>query len=903
MIRRQSRRSLPGLLLLGSALSGCRGEGSDIGPQLVPLPEASYRVVVRNDEDRGVCNAVVTVQGTTAVGVTGRSGRADVPVRIGGVRLISVAAEHASASDGDALVGLTVAARMPDGDELPYVLYLPDLARSSGLTVNAGTQPASLVLNDAASSGAILTIPAGASVGAGTATAFEVRTGRLALEHAPPPLEPIPAGGRMTGAAVFVGPQELTAQPGAVLSMPNELAIPTGGIADLLLLDPDTGVWTRVASGRPDPTGVRLVSDSGAVDRGGLYAFAFDSGRLCEVRGRVVDRASRPLAGILARAPQGHARTDGNGRFSIQAVVAVDGAGQPRTVVLEFHGGRWQRPVAVRLNRTLVDGVLEVDDVVLDTGYTSDFRGLLITRGQIDPRTPIAVSGVGGLAANVGITDRRAEVTLTDIDAGRVGYLITRFDPRDDRRVLSAESVAILEPFRRSLDLRLFMDDQDWITGRRRGTQTFVLDRRGTGRAAGAVILRDRGDGDEFADRTTEFNLPRVDYGARGEATAALLSSSDSRVVASAITIRDPATGRVELPLARANRAPLGRFDRHGLVRGTLPAMAGVRRLRATRAFTAREWFDDVFLGVDRSAALPRRVDPELTGGTGFHLGLPLPSGNLAVVAGGLTGNVFTVQDIVFWSDVRPTAGGTLDLAPRTAVAVAQSFVVPGAVGNSDPAFGIDDYAFDWAIELAGGELVDLARAVGGNSSAGPTPGDVTLRLPGLDGELAGARHWIALGARRVDLGVTMEQKTLLVLDRRDPARVPGVHPLPTISAPSPGESLPADGFQVSFALPDGTLYGVLDLRSDDGIVARDWVAVVPGDATSFTFRRLPSQANTPLAPGNWRLTLAAHRVTSGRLTRLNEPYQRVIARWLGLSALDRSVDAVSAVSIELTLQ
>ena len=56
-----------GTLALMLALSAChRGSGSDIGPDLRPLPAGDYRVLVLNDQGEAVVEAVVSIAGVSS---------------------------------------------------------------------------------------------------------------------------------------------------------------------------------------------------------------------------------------------------------------------------------------------------------------------------------------------------------------------------------------------------------------------------------------------------------------------------------------------------------------------------------------------------------------------------------------------------------------------------------------------------------------------------------------------------------------------------------------------------------------------------------------------------------------------------------------------------------------------
>ena len=117
----------------------CQGDGSDIGPKLDRLPDASSMVLVLDDTGRGIAGACVEVEGASTV--TGRSGRGDLLANPRGGRLVTVDAAAASATASDRLASLTFRAEMPSAD-LPFAVYLPDTSMSGAPMM--GPQLASL---------------------------------------------------------------------------------------------------------------------------------------------------------------------------------------------------------------------------------------------------------------------------------------------------------------------------------------------------------------------------------------------------------------------------------------------------------------------------------------------------------------------------------------------------------------------------------------------------------------------------------------------------------------------------------------------------------------------------------------------------------------------------------------
>ncbi|MEQ1632777.1 MAG: hypothetical protein ABL997_10420, partial [Planctomycetota bacterium] len=167
-------------------------------------------------------------------------------------------------------------------------------------------------------------------------------------------------------------------------------------------------------------------------------------------------------------------------------------------------------------------------------------------------------------------------------------------------------------------------------------------------------------------------------------------------------------------------------------------------------------------------------------------------------------------------------------------------------------------------------------------------------------GPLAGHAWLVALGAR-VTAGTTATaQRTLLRLAPSGQLVVPQL-PLPTLTSPLDGATVPAAGFAVDFTLPTGSMYGTIDLRSD-GAETRLWTVVVPPDATQFSFATLPTQAQSPLVAGRtFTLTLTSYRDDAGFLLGQPDAYRDFTPYWVTIGAAERGVRATSSRTITIT--
>lgn len=888
-------------------LVGCTGGGSDIGPDIPLLPDASYRVLLRHPDETdsnplGVSSAVVSI-GDRASGTSLRSGRADLALRPTGTTVVTIDPTHGSALVGDQLVGYSIAVDAPGLDEVPFVCYVPDVSTSNGLVVTPGLQGGS-TLDDSGNSGAVVTIANGATVGTGAAASVTVRTGALSVGQLPGRLPEPSSGAWLTTRAVWVGaPDFEVAAPGASLRLPNDLNSPGGASVAMFMLDPAAGQWVQVSTGTVDG-GAANIDSAGGVTQSGLYCFAVVVNSTTVLSGRVLRDDCCVLDDVLVRVPQGFATSDGSGNFVLPAIAAVDGSGAARTIDIVCHGGRRLRAVRTSLSAGLIPGNQAVGDIMLETERVLQVRGMLVNRGRVDPRQRVALGSITRPNTLRGFAGDDGRFDFDDVEARRwISFLSTRIDPVDTRFVLSTEGARLLNLNERNFDTRWFFLRVPWISGINTGALTYVLDRRGGARIDDASIIRQIEVGrDAYVRATFDSRLDRIDYGIDGRATAAFENFVDGKRVISTFSARRARADRVELPLERALLRPLGKFARHGKYTGSVAEVGDTRLVRTTRRHDRRDWMDEVFRDESVLEVLPADVATPAGGLVGFTARVPADGGNLAVIAGTTTGPTFRLDHLWFAPSLSPAAGTStaIDLGAGRAANV--PFTVTGGATAIDAALTGSDFTLDLAIEFDDGRFVDLARDVGGNHTFGMD--DVTLTLPALAGDLAGGRVLAALTGTATAANVTTTQRSLAEFDSTTTSAT--LHPVPTITSPAPNASVSLNAFTVDFTVPPGTTFLLLKLRQEttdaNGDVVRDWTALLPPDDTSFEFRQHPSPAPSPLAAGAYTLTLTAARVETGPLTREEFQFERINARYVGLSWADFEVNAVSSVSIPVTL-
>lgn len=869
-------------------LASCAGDGSDIGPRLQPLPRSISKLIVLDDQGRGVSGARVTIGGVTAK--TGRSGRGDLFADPRGVQFVQVLTDAASATDGDRLAPMWFAAELPGG-EVPFAIHVPDLSASDALVLGIGAQPARRF--DESASGAALEIATGTSVTNAFQPSATLRFGTLQATHLPPRL-PAPASGTwLVGRGYWLDPVTVTFQPPAALEVPDDLGLPTGAQATLFWLDPFTGEWTEVAATATQGGG-RLRLD-GAVRAGGLYVFAAAVPAPAVVGGRVVDALARPIAGAHVRVDQAVARTGFDGRFSIADVAGTFANGTARAAAVEVRGGVLWLPEA-RSTTTAALGpgaVVDLGDVLLDTVPAGNLRLQAIVRGRADPFRRIPLSTLFGNVAVVGFGDEQGQLVLEDVPAAWFGSAAGR--PVDGRDLFLMRSLGFFDYGRAWLDVSVFFDRRPFFVGSRT-TRALLLDAVGGGPIDRAVLVRGSTAAAGFSGTTLQGGVAFSERSFDGRATGVVQTAVQGRTVTSAFSIERPNGDVLELPLERALRTPIGAFDRHALVAGSLTNANSLaeHRVAGSRLLTPGEWMDSVFSGVPIRSRLPVKVDPAL-GVLDFRVGVGVPYGHLVGVEGTMVGGALALERIGIAADLRLVEAEVTERDLALDLAADTTYTATGLLQDLDPGVPLADLRYDLALLQPSGRVVDVVRDAGGNLVAAGQ--DLQIRLPALAGPLAGHQWLCAVGT----VDGAPAQRALLRFDASATAST-AMLALPTITAPANAASVPASGFDLQFALPTGALYATIELRSD-GTDTLAWTAVVPNDRTSFAFVPFPAEAKPLLVAGrDYTLTLTAWRADEGLAVQSDDPYRDLATFWFSIDPWQRGVRAASSRSITITV-
>jgi len=692
----------------------------------------------------------------------------------------------------------------------------------------------------------------------------------------------------------------VTFSPGAQLSMPNDLGLAPNGMADLFHLDPTTGVWGRVGMGTVDASGTRIATPPGTVTVAGLYAFATTILTTTTVSGSVVDPLGQPIQGVMVRVPGANTVTMSDGSYVLAPIATTDAAGMPRDVVIEAHGGRDRMPVMTTSNVTLSPGTNQVGDLSLAAEWVSIFLVQMINQGEVQPGRRVRVSGNTGLQRAVGVTDASGQVSFVNQSAnGYTGLLTTRLLDADS--VDLTQAAIFVGAGTHSTSLQVFSQMQGSWTPRSGGgpTATYVVDREGTGPVANAAVVQGDVPQQGYVGLTPDSGAISGTYGDVGQATASIATSAGGVAVVSAFTMVDINSARIELPLLRATE-PTGAFDSHGLVCGTLQsAGSGTHQVRATRTISIDDWYDEVFFDLDVEGDVPIKVDPAVTGGLAFRIGVPLPSGNLVGLELTAGSNGPALDRFGFVAGLQPVAGGEIDRDLMLEYVPDTQFRISDALTNLSSTIAPATLTFDLALGLASGEFVDVARGIGGNMSASGTNLDLTL--PALSGALAGGTYYVALHGTSITGGKVVSQQTFTPLDGSTSPYVRFLD-VPDIDSPAPGATVSATGFTVQFTIPISTLYTLIELRAVGSSDERVWSAVLPASIDSFTFRELPPESPQPITPGlTWELKVTAARIETGPLSTVPDAYTRVTENWVGLSAAEQQVNAYSSTAITVT--
>jgi hypothetical protein len=849
------RRDLLAISLTVVFAAACSGGGSDIGPRLDRIPDASTKVQLLDDLNRGVVSGRASVVGTTIEALTGRNGRGDFLAAPRGDLIVRADGTNGAATAGDRL-GILQVAMTVNGTDLPAPIHLPELPDSASALLTTGLPSTNTVIESVG--GTLVTVDSGVVINPGPIVPITVRVGDLSPEHLPGDL---PFAGSMTnlfGRGVFVDPPDATFTPGLDIDVFDDLSL-AGTPATLYRLDSDTGEWVSVGSANATGDRIQLA---GVLTRGGLYAFGIGVPDRT-VTGRVLDVFGNPVGDVMVRVDHRVGVTGGDGRFSIDFVPAtLADAATPRDAVIElFAGGIWLPVVAgpflVAVSASMTTAAVDAGDLTLDTVLAGNIRVQQVVRAREDPFQPARYSSVDGDVALLTISDARGQAMFEDVPAGFFGFQEAR--RRSRREVFYGQAVGFLEGGRRWLDNYQFLFDRAWFVGTR-STKGYVCDSIGGGPLRDVAVVEDSLPNIGFLAYSRENGLVFAERGFHGRATATLRTSRDGQAITHGYSVVSSNSDHFEFPLRRVLRTPLGAFDRYGLIAGDLTGADGaaLHSIRTTRRITQQEWWDDIVEGVPLQSSLPVDIDPATTH-LEYQVGMDASGGHLAAIEFLAPSGRNTLQKMGVLSSYQAIEGSLAEVDVPLDLDADTEFSLIGATASAviDPEVDLDTLDLALGLIRENGSLVDVARDLGGSYDT-ITPDTLKFTLPALAGDLLN-NQWLALlSGTKTTTGVTSSHASLIAMSGQSTSGFT-IPEFPTLTAPVANAEVSANGFTTSFTLPAGAVGGALELRSLDSNDLLLWQVLVRPGTTDFTFVLLPVEAETPLQPGRtYTLTITA---------------------------------------------
>ena len=831
-IRRYGLVPVPWLVLLAA----CAGDGSDIGPRLPRIPDKSSKVLLFDDDNQGVVSATVALAGSTTSALTGRNGRGDFLATPRGRLLFDVDPSWAAATAGDTLGGYRVALTVT-GPDAPTPLHVPQLPDSASAVVNVGLQTTATTISSAHGA---LAVASGVSISVeGVTETTRLSLGELSAEHLPGDVPSSGVGTRLFGRGFYVAPLGASFSAGLDLDVEDDIRATTLG-AELFWLDDQSGEWIIV--GVATASAGRLTA-SGVIERGGLYAFGVIVEDVRSVEGRVVDVEGLPVPDVMVTVDQRHTTTASNGTFFLDGVAETYGNGDLRDAPLELYAGGSWLPVITSLTVSGSSPTIDVGDVELDTVRAGNVRVQQVLRARADGFQPARLSSVIGEVALSQMSDANGQVTFEDVPSGYFGFQEGR--RQNDRRVYYGQEVGFLEFGRRWLDSYQFLFDRPWFQGTR-STRGYICDRVGGGPVEFAYLVKGDTADAGYIGETRETGQLFGERGFKRRATATLRTEREGVAITHGFTVALPRSDHQEFPMRRVLRRPLGNFERHGYVTGSVTGTTpgSSYDTRVTRRMTRQELWDAVVEGAPMSSTFPVDIAVGPTQ-SGFRVGLPVAGGNIAVVELADNNGKDRLEKYAVLADVRDglVEGANLTLDDPVPLVASTQFVLQDALAAAPAEVDATSLELSIGQEVDGAGVVDVARRVDGSISL--TGDDLELALPPLS---LGERWILLLGGESTSADVTSSHYSMIDVEGATTTGF-AFRPFPTLTAPAAGATVAASGFDVEFSLPAGCLGGKIELYSE-GAGSEDtliWEVLVPPDELDFRFVQLPAEAETPL--------------------------------------------------------
>ncbi len=892
------------LVFLGfGLLSSCSvGDGSEVGPKLPKAATSSLTGLVLDQDGKPIAGVVVSIKSSNSKTLTRRNGRfrLDDPPR--GSRVLRLVGKNATADAADRFgiweQGLDVA-EGHRGISLPIVL--PDLDSGTGASITLGVQTSATSIDDSSSSGAILTIASGTTVSrTGSSGSQKVDLVKAAANAFPLPL-PAGNGALLSGKGVWIYPVDLSFSSGGGLSMDNDLGLAAGARADLYRLAPGAKEWVLAGAGTVASGGTRIVLDSALLPGGGLYTFVKDVAQTAVVTGRILDAAGKPLRGAVLVAPGGRSGiSDANGSVQLSSLPRVNGAGAPITADFVLVGGLGLEPVRSSFSKALASSTVSIGDKTLDAEEVGRVRILTAFRGRA-LTTGFLELGIRGQALARSYPIPGASfLDLDDLASQDLGGWI-RWVEGD--RFFQGLAFGIPNPDLNHLDLRTLVVETNLREAEFVGRmQARVLDEDSGAPIRDATVQGrvDKNTGDKGTTDGTGYLL--VGGEQNGIATAAVKTQTTSgESVEAAMSLDMVNNNKVQFPVKTASESALGAYDSFLVLQGSLTGSAGAAKTRKLLV-RARErkgdYLDRILGGTNLAGDLPRWLDPAVSGGTTYKIGVPQIQARVTAVEGSTASSVFTPERLGILLDLKGTAGEALSKDIALSILVDQSLTLVAPQGL-DAGFSASDLRYELGASFGEALVLSLLPESGGVTKSGS---DFLIPVPKREGDLAGSQYVLSLHASTSSSGQSSEQRLLL----EGGARIEGKDflPVPSFQSPSHGATLskvtPVD---VNWSQVAGADFLLLTIDSVSGSDRRHWKVFLPGTATHFQFQTLVPGAPSLLVSGRtYNLSLEAWRLGSGVAFGKDDSYQRLLGNLFSLRPGDRGGEAMSRKTIQFTL-
>jgi hypothetical protein len=891
------------LLLLGP-LTGCSGNGSDIGPVLPDLPNHTFTVAMVDGQGRPVTGAQATLSGNGASTGSSQAGRIEFARPLTGAQFLDIRAGDATATGIEQFPDLRIPVAVATGnDEPPRPVVLPDLAAAARVTLTTGNQagPANLTAG-----GVTLNIPAGTQVvTTGGAATVTLVLAALAAEDLPVPLPPAGGGAWLAGRAVWFEPRDVLLAPGAILSLPNDLGLPSGLDATLFRLDTTTGAWQSVGTLQRDASNL-LTNAVPLVTGPGIFCAAVVVAATGDAAFTVVGSDQVTVSGVLVCGPAGAAvRADSNGGVLLRGLPVQDASGAPATLGLVLTAPRGYRPARMRLAATAAGGTFAVANQTLDTVPTGLVQILGIVRGAVAPLRRVRVGGPRLFTFATGLLGADGTVRFPDMELG-IYDVRMEADVGLPFEIMRALTRGTLTARGGALDIDLFGARVNPRAGNALNFATLLASDAGSGAAieGARMHLVDIAGNQRDVGVTTEFGALSPSGAHLRDATASLTSTRAGATAITCFTVVRVDNVRVELPLLRLLATTGSSFGAFATVAGDLDGGVGGALLRKVDGFgplNEHDWRTAVLEGQPLAMTL-KRIDPELAAGS-TRFRITVPAGPADVVAQRGTGGPggFTLEALGAVAGLELQSGAVLQATPAFDLPITTPQTLTGLRASLDARIPETALRLDLGAVRSNGRALDLARQLAGNLTVAGA--DVVAMVPPAASFLAGAPlrlGWVSASAAQGS--ITRAQGVLFRVAANPVATsLPAV---PEVIAPPPGAVVAAAGFDFRWTPPPGTNIQLVELLSQTATETLRWQVLLPPDVGIFNFPTLLNNPPRPLIAGRtYKLSVRCYFATEGFAVGTFDEYQRLMGTFASMARSEQGITAVSSASLQVVCQ